>query len=167
MSCLGVHFSLSSEEVGNICAIQDESDRLDYVKEVIEEEYFRNHPDRKAESDKAWDAMHRALADGTLAWHNGAYPLNHVVLGGERLYTGSDYIMVLETPDEVRDVAVVLPEMTEAEFRRRYFAIDPDKYGFPLSQQDFEYTWEYFQSVREFWLRAASENRYVLFTADQ
>ena len=62
---------------------------------------------------------------------------------------------------------MALPAITEAEFRRRYFAIDADSYGFPLSEQDFGCTWEYFQSVRELYKRAASEGRYVLFTADQ
>ena len=145
----------------------DEQARVDYVHEVIEDEYFADRPDRKAESDKAWDAMHRVLSDGELTWDGGDYPLNHVVLGGELLYTDDDFIMVLKTPDEVRDVATVLPTVTEAEFRRRYFTIDPDSYGFALHEQDFGYTWSWFESVREFWLRAASEGRYVLFTADQ
>ena len=167
MGCLGVHFSLSAEEVGRLRAIGDESARVDYVYEVIEPEYFANQPERKAECDKAWDAMHRTLSDGELSGDGGNYPLNHVVLGGERLYSQSDFVMVLKTPDQVRDVAAALPGLTEAEFRRRYFAIDPDSYGLAPSEEDFAYTWDYFQGVREFWMRAASEGRHVLFTADQ
>src|SRR5262245_61234148 len=83
------------------------------------------HPDRAGESDKAWDAMHRALSDGELTWDGGEYPINDVVLGGKLLYTGDDFILVLNTPEQARDVAAVLPDITEAEFRRRYFAIDP------------------------------------------
>ncbi len=167
MGCLGVHFSLSSEEVQRIRAIDDQSTRVNYIHETIEEEYFANHPERKAESDKAWDAMHRALSDGELTWDGGDYPLNHVVLGGELLYTGSEFIMVLKTPEQVRDVATALPGITEAEFRRRYFAINPESYEFPLGEEDCGYTWSWFQGVRDFWLRAAVEGRYVLFTADQ
>ena len=40
-------------------------------------------------------------------------------------------------------------------------------YGFPLTDEDFEYTWNWFNGTREFWKLAAQENRYVLFTADQ
>ena len=167
MGCLGVHFSLSPEEVRQIRAIDDESERVDYVHEIIEEEYFVNQPERKAESDKSWDAMHRTLSEGELTWEGGNYPLNHVVLGGELLYTDSDFIMVLKTPDQVRDVATDLPGVTEAEFRRRYFEIDPDSYGFPLSEEDFGYTWGWFEGVRDFWLRAASDGHSVLFSADQ
>ena len=43
----------------------------------------------------------------------------------------------------------------------------PASYGAPLSEADFAYTWEWFQSAHDFWLRAAEEGRYVLFTADQ
>lgn len=167
MGCLGVHFSLSAEEVEQIRGIEDESDRVQYVSDVIEDKYFADEPTRYAESDKAWDAMHRALADGELSWDGGEYPLNHVVLGGELLYHGSDYIMVLKTPNEVRDVAAALPGVTEAEFRRWYFAIDPKSYSFPVDEEGLDYTWQWFQEVRKFWLRAASEGRYVLFTADQ
>ena len=76
-----------------------------------------------------------------------------MVLGGELLYTDSDFIMVLKTPEQVRDVATALPGVTEAEFRRRYFGINPDSYGFPLSEEDFGYTWGWFQGVRDFSLR--------------
>lgn len=167
MSCLGVHFSLSLEEVQRIRAIEDESARVDFVHEVIEEEYFARQPHRKAESDKAWDAMHRALSDGELSWDGGEYPLNHVVLGGELLYSGSDFIMVLKSPKQVRDVAAALPGVTEDRFRLRYFGINPNSYDGPLNEDDFAYTWDLFQGIREFWMTVASEGRHVLFTADQ
>lgn len=166
MSCLGVHFSLSEDDVLALQKVP-ECERVDYVHEELEEEYFSEHPERIAESDKAWDAMHRALADGKLSWDGGDYPLNHVVLGGEPLYTDPDFIMSLKSPKQVREVAAALPAVTEEEFRRRYFAMDAVSYGTPLSEQDFAYTWEWFQGVREFWLRAAEEGRFVLFTADQ
>src|SRR5262245_47219430 len=124
MACRGVHFSLSKDEIEQLRAISEETARVAYLLNVIEEEYFANQPERKAESDKAWDAMHRTLSDGELSWDGGDYPLNHVVLGGELLYTESDFIMVLKTPDQVRDVAELLPTVTEREFRRRYFQID-------------------------------------------
>src|SRR5690242_7257403 len=106
MACLGVHFSLAADEVDRLRAVPEQQ-RVDYVHETIEEDYFSDHREHLAESDKAWDAMHRVLADGQLSWDGGEYPLNHVVLGGERLYDGQDFIMVLKTPEQVRDVARV------------------------------------------------------------
>ena len=167
MGCLGVHFALTAKEAAHLRSLGDEQARLDHLQEGIEETYFNDHPDLKAESDKAWDAKHRTLADGQLTWDGGEYPLNHVVLAGELLYTDSDYIMSLKTPQQVRDIAAALSAITEAEFRGRYFAIDARSYSTPLSEEDFQYTWDWFQSVRDLYTRAAKEGRFVLFTADQ
>jgi hypothetical protein len=167
MSCLGVHFALTEEEADHLRSIEDEQERVDHLQEVIETTYFEKHPELKAESDKSWDAMHRALADGELSWDGGDYPLNHTVLAGELLYTESDYIISLKNPEQVRDIAAALPAIAEEDFRRRYFAIEPKSYGTPLSDEDFRYTWDWFQGVRDLYARAAKEGRYVLFTADQ
>jgi len=167
VACRGVHFALKEDEVVALRSILDERDRVSYLAEVIEENYFANHPGLVAESDKAWDAIHRVLADGELTWDGGEYPLNHVVLAGELLCTGDDYIMSLKTPQQVRDITAALPGITETGFRERYFAIDPASYGMDISEDDFCYTWEWLQPVRDLYARAAVEGRYVLFTADQ
>ena len=65
-----------------------------------------------------------------MTWDGGEYPLNHVVLAGELLYGETDYLMSLKAPQQVRDIAAALLAITEAEFRRRYFAIDAKSYGF-------------------------------------
>ena len=167
MSCLGVHFALTEKEVTHLRSMEDEQDRLEHLQEVIEERYLNHDKEFAAESDKSWDAMHRALGDGQLSWDGGDYPLNHTVLGGELLYTDSDYIMSLKTPEQVRDIAAALSGITEADFRRRYNAIHAKSYSFPLSDEDFGYTWEWFQGVRDLYIRAAQAGRFVLFTADQ
>lgn len=167
MSCLGVHYALTAEEVARLRACDDDSERLEYLQESIEEDYFAHHPDLLAESDKSWDAMHRALGDGQLSYTSGPDPLRLTVLGGERLYFEEDYLMSLKTPAEVKSVARALLPITEADFRRRYDAIDPDVYGFPKSDDDFSYTWEWLRGVRDFYQRAAALDCYVLFTADQ
>lgn len=167
MSCRGVHFALTEDDVAAIRMLEDEQQRLTYLQEEVEEKYCADPMTYAAESDKAWDAMHRALADGELTWDGGDYPLNHAVLAGELLYTQSDYIMSLKTPQQVRDVAAGLAGLSEGDFRKRYNAIDSTNYGQDLTDEDFDYTWDWFQNVRQLFQRAASEGRYVLFTADQ
>lgn len=167
MACRGVHFAITAEEADHLRNLADEQDRLDFLQQTIEEEYFERSPEWKAESDKAWDAMHRLLAAGELTWDGGSYPLNHTVLAGELLYTESDYIMSLKRPDQVRDIAAALARIDEREFRHRYFSIPSASYEMQLSDEDHEYTWEWFQEVRELFSRAAEAGRYVLFTADQ
>lgn len=167
MSCLGVHFALTDEDANKLRALGTDDARLDFVTGDIEPRYWQDGKAHVAESDKAWDAMHRTLADGELTWEGGAYPLNHAVLGGERLYTGDDYIMILKTPPQVRDIAAALGALTEQDFRRRYDAIDEDSYDGEKNDEDFAYTWEWFQNVRTLYRKAAQEGRHVLFTADQ
>ena len=167
MSCLGVHFALTDSEIKKLKSILDEQDRLDYLKEVLEEKYFDGEKKYAGESDKAWDAMHRTLSDGELTWDGGEYPLNHVVLAGELLYTGDDYIMSLKNPSQVKEIAKAIEKISEGDFRKKYFKINPEGYGFELTEDDFEYTWDWFQNVRKLYERAWLENRYVLFTADQ
>jgi len=167
MGCLGVHFALTENEVEQLRALDDEQARLELLQEEIEENYFSGDKKYVAESDKAWDAMHRTLADGKLSWDGGKYPLNHTVLAGELLYTESDFIMSLKNPQQVKDVANALASVSQDVFRAGYFKINPKVYGAPVTEEDFGYTWEWFQNVRDLYQRAASEGRYVLFTADQ
>jgi len=167
MSCLGVHFALSETEVNRILSMDDEQDRLEYITEEIEEQYLEGEKQFAAESDKAWDAMHRTLADGELTWDGDTYPLNHTVLAGKLIYTDDDYIMSLKLPDQVKDINKALKPITKDEFRQKYFNIDPESYGMELTDEDFEYTWDWFQNVRQLYGVAAQNDRHVLFTADQ
>jgi hypothetical protein len=158
---------LSEQEVQTLRSFEDDRDHLDFLQSEIETKYFNEHKDRIAESDKAWDAMHRALGDGDLSWTTGPYPLRLAVIGGELIYAGDDYIMSLKTPAEVKDVAKAVVTITEDEFRQKYDAVDPDRYGFQKSEDDFGYTWDWFAGVVAFYQQAAAEDRWVLFTADQ
>jgi hypothetical protein len=161
-----VHFSLDADQVAALKAV-DEDERVDYVQETFEEELWSADAFRAQETDKAWDAIHRSLTDGALGWDNGSYPLNHVILGGELLYEEDDYILSLKSPEQVRAIAAALPAVTKEKLRAGYDAIDPGNYGMPLSDDDFEYTWESFQGLVEFYARAAAAGLSVLFTVDQ
>jgi hypothetical protein len=167
MSCLGVHFALTDSEVVKLKSMPDEQDRLEYLTEEIEEQYLDGDKQFAAESDKSWDAMHRVLSDGQLTWEGGEYPLNHVVLAGELLYTDDDYIMSLKTPSQVKDIANAIRLISVEDFRTRYFNLNSDDYGLELTDEDFEYTWEWFQNVQQLYERASADDRFVLFTADQ
>lgn len=167
MACLGVHFALAPDDAARLLALPDDASRLDFVQEQIEERYLEDPGTYAAESDKAWDAMHRALADGLLGYEGGDYPLSHVVLGGRSLYEDDDYILSFKTPEQVRDVAAAAEAVTREALRTRYDVIDPEAYGFELSDEDFDYTWDWFENVRALYRIAASEGRAMLFTADQ
>ena len=167
MSCLGVLFSLEEKEVNKLKSFKSDDDRLDYLQQEIEAIYFEDFPERVAELDKSWDAIHRSLTDGKLGYTNGSFPLNHVILGGEIIYFGKDYIMTLKTPGQVKQISLEIDKISEEILKTGYYSIDEQDYGFPLSEDDFEYTWTWLDGSKEFWKLAAAENRFVLFTADQ
>lgn len=159
----GVHFALTRADEDRVLTAADDEALMEVVED-IEERWERGFV---AETDKAWDAIHRCLTGGALAFDGGTYPLNRAVLGGRQLYDGDDYIVCYVPADEVRDVAAALEPLGEAWLRSRYFALDPGDYGAEHSDEDFEYTWDNFIGMRDFFVEAAGRGRAVLFTVDQ
>ncbi|MFH6993206.1 YfbM family protein [Flavobacterium sp. FlaQc-48] len=167
MSCLGVLFSIDEKTVFKLKSFKSDKDRLQFLQEEIEEELMSNHPERFSEFDKSWNALHRSLTDGKFDWTNGTFPLNHVIMGGEQIYHEDDYIMSLKNPEQVNQIAEAIITVTEEQLRTAYYNIDSDEYVFKLTNEYFEYTWTWFQNSLEFWKKAATEKRYVLFAVNQ
>ncbi|MCC5918633.1 MAG: YfbM family protein [Cryomorphaceae bacterium] len=169
MACLGVLFSLDEKTVLKLISFKSDEDRLEFLQEDIEEAMMVNEPERFAELDNAWDGLHRSLTDGKFEWENGTFPLNHVILGGQKIYQKDDYIMSLKTPKQVIKIAEAIEGISKKDLRNGYNQIpsDDEVYAAFLSEEDFEYTWTWFKNSLEFWKKAASEKRFVLFTADQ
>lgn len=165
MACRGVLFAITQEEAQRLRAARgNDVSVLSIVQDEIEDAWDQAH---LCETDKAWDAIHRCLGDGTLAAGDG--PLSLCILGGEQLHEGDDYIVSLLTPDQVARVANALRPLDKPWLRQRYFKIDPADYGAPgqLNEEDFEYTWENLNDVRQFYEKAAADDRWTIFTVDQ
>ncbi len=165
MACRGVLFAITQEEAQRLQAARgNDASVLSIVQDEIEEAWDEAH---LCQTDKAWDAIHRCLGDGTLA--SGKGPLSLCILGGEQLHESDSYIVSLLAPEQVKAVAKALRSLDKEWFRARYFNISPAEYTGPggLSEEDFEYSWDYFEGVREFYQKAAAENRWSIFTVDQ
>ncbi|MBO0766566.1 MAG: YfbM family protein [Hyphomicrobiaceae bacterium] len=165
MTQRGVHFALRAEEERRLLACPVE-ERPSLISDDIEETYFEEAEDWTCETDMAWEAIHRAFNWGDLDYEYRS-PLHGVILGGERLYFGDDYIISLKHSERVREIAAALKTVSKEGFRPLYFGIDPVKYGFPLTEEDFEYSWGWLQDLGPFYLRAAEAGRSVVFTTDQ
>jgi hypothetical protein len=161
MANRGVHFALTDDQSQALLAAKNDNELMSVI-EMIEEEW---NDEYLAECDKAWDAIHRCLTDGNLFYESGRYPLNHCICGGQQLYMGEDYTICFISVPQVKDVATAIILITENWFRERYFAIPVDDYGM-LSEDDFQYTWEWFQEIRKLYKKASTENRAVIFTVD-
>ncbi len=163
MTARGVHFALTAEDEARLVDEPDADD--DHLIDVLGEIEERWNRDWLVETDKAWDAIHRCLTDGTL--HYGHGPLEKCILGTGYIYEGNDYIVNFLDADEVKEVAEAIKDIDREWMRAKYNAIDPADYGQPLSEEDFEYTWESFVELRTFFHKAAKHNRAVVFSADQ
>jgi hypothetical protein len=161
MACRGVHFALTPEEEARLVDGPHDDDEL---MEAIAE--IENRWDREwlMETDKAWDAIHRCLTDGSLQY--GRTPFHKCILGSDNLYEGDDYLVNYLEPDEVKEVAEAIKGIDKEWMRRKYDAIDPDDYDGELSDEDFEYTWSNFLDVQAFYQKAAKHDRAVVFTVD-
>lgn len=163
MACRGVHFAIDRTEAERLLTAPSDEAVLAIVQDEIEERWDEEW---LYQTDKAWDAIHRCLTDGKLSCDGGAYPLKLAVLGGEQLHEGEDYIVSLVDPEKTSEVARELRRIDRQWLKGRYDALDEDLYGVPKSEEDWEYTWEYFSGLPSFFQRAAEAGRYVLFSVD-
>ena len=171
MGRLGIHLALNEEQAAAFLHAADD-EALSELLEELEEDEESDQPG--VPTDKAWDAIHRCLSDGTLGYGAGPYPLNLAVLGGRQLYKGDNWIMAYVSPEEVRDVAAALSGIDQRDLWERYDRMDWDDYACPVDaagkprvEEDFQYTWSNFCAMRDFYAEAARQGLSVLFTADQ
>jgi hypothetical protein len=163
MGQLGVHFALDESQRDLLLAASTDDEVMAAVG-VFEQSWDKDHV---GESDKAWDAIHRCLTDGSLDDEAGEFPLSYVILGGKHLYEGEDYIVCFVSADEVKSVAKALLPITRETMKNWYFTLlDKDDYEGEIGDQDFAYTWDWFENVRELYLRASITGRSVIFTVD-
>jgi len=164
MGCLGVHFAITADLAQKLVGAEDDEELVNLVQEEIEGPWDE---ERLFETDKAWDALHRCLSDGTLNVGGGSPPLSMSFFGGQVLNEEPDYFVVLVQPEEVRQVAEALTSVTREWLRERYETLPFPDYQGEKSDEDFDYTWGQFEGLPEFFARAAEEGRHVIFTVDQ
>lgn len=164
MACRGVHFAITDDDLTAI-RHADSDEAVIAVIEAVEERWEKGSG-FICETDKAWDAIHRCLTDGRLDFEGGSEPLRLCVLGGEQLYQGDEYIVSLVVHDRLRPVADALASITPQFIGEHYWAL-PDDYTHPKSNEDCQYTWDWFSDLPAFFDCAQKAGRHVLFTVDQ
>jgi hypothetical protein len=163
MAGRGVHFAITPAQEKQLLAAKSDRKLMGLVGK-IEEAWEKPFV---CETDKAWDAIHRCLTDGSLLYVSGAYPLNHCICGGRQLFRGRSYTVSYVSAPQVKEVVSALARITRAWMRKRYDQLDPEEYDeVEMGDEDFSYTWENFLDLRRFYKAAAEARRAVIFTVD-
>ena len=118
------------------------------------------------QTDKAWDAIHRCLTYGRLGF-DAHSPAHRCILGGRQMCSRDDQIVSYVTREEVAEIAAAIAPVDEDTLRSRYFRISEADYGVLVTEEDFGYTWEWFDQLKDFYARAAAAGRPVVFSVDQ
>ncbi|MCL2535027.1 MAG: YfbM family protein [Nocardiaceae bacterium] len=163
MTARAVLFALNAYDTERLLACGDDGERSGLVGEVEE----RWEEDHLCELDKAWDAMHRCLTDGDLAFDNGEFPLSHVVLGGVPLHEDDDYLICYVTAEQVPEVAAALDPLDGQWLRDRFATLTFDDYEGAGDADDIAYTVAFLDDLKDFYRTAARNGRAVIFTVDQ
>ncbi len=170
MSCRGVYFALTEDDANKLISADGDTVVREIIQEDIEMRWDKNW---LQETDKAWDAMHRCLTDGSLVC-KGKSIMEKCVLGAKQLHRGDEYIVSFLEPSEVKDVSEALKSIKQDWFREKYFGLkkkflwfDLTQYDGPINEEDFAYTWSYFEETREFFDKASRNDRFVIFEVDQ
>jgi Domain of unknown function (DUF1877) len=171
MACRGWYTGLLPVEVDALLTASDVQDRI----ELLNSFYLEADQDgRILLVDKSWDAMHRVLSGGWLDFEHGDEVLRACVIGGRRLSDRNTWIMSYVEPNLVQRVSEAIADLTREWFQSLYFGLHknpPGRYVFryeaDLDEQDFEYTWDYFTMVRDYYQRMAERGLASVFAADQ
>mgnify|MGYP003341493310 CR=1 FL=1 len=162
---LGVHFAVDDDTLSALegAAKAGDDEEVLALVDDLEDEWDEAWT---KESDRAWDAIHRVLTDGTLKPGQG--PLAPLILGGRSLLKDEgEHHCRLATKAQVKAAAKALEAFTEDEFRARFQKLKAkgSDYEGDGDADDLDYTWDWFLEVRELFFQASQEGRAVLFTA--
>lgn len=173
MSCLGVHFALTDEQLSGLLQAPDDDARRMFMEQNIEVGEFPG--EWAVETDKAWDAIHRALTgfpanveyftEENLPLY-GNEVLRLCIMGGRQIYEGGDYIMMVIDADKVAGVSAALNAIDAAQFAERFRRHCIGAYP-EYCEEEIEYYVHWFEGLKPFFARAAAAGRAVIFTADQ
>src|SRR5689334_788635 len=111
MPCRGIFYALTDEQEVALMATRDDAQVRDFLEDLQMGDWDGEPLD--CETDKAWDAMHRCLSDGTLGCGRRLSPLDMAVLGGCHHHQGDNYIVAHLRAPEVIEVASALEAVDE------------------------------------------------------
>lgn len=157
MAGRGVHFAITEEEADELFAADEPMDVVERIERQIS-------PEWRFETRTAWHAVHRCLTNGRLEFDDT--PAHRAVLGDADISGSSRFTVSIVSPDEVRQVAAALRDVSKETMLDRYYRIDSAEYaafGVEKSYDDFEDTWSLFRGLRALFAKVATTDRWMTF----
>jgi hypothetical protein len=166
MSRRGTFYAITHDEAERLMSLVGNDAEL--AKEALELYSFeRQRAHFITPVDKTWDPIHRCLTDGTVrGLGSGTTAHAWCVLGGKSLHGGDGLIVCYVAPEQVPEVAKALDDVEIQWFVNRFSNLPSTGYSGPITNEEFQFVWEYFTSVRNLYSKAAEANRAVVFVAD-
>ena len=163
MAGRGVLFAIGDADVSALLEADGHDAVVKYVKTTIQERWEKGFV---SETDKAWYAIHLCVAGGSSLDESDS-PESRCIFGTATLTTEDDRTVAYTPADQVPETAAALAAIDAEGLRAQYDLIDPETYAWAdLSDDDFKYTWVYFEAARTLWQTAADSGRSVIFTVD-
>lgn len=148
-----VVFSLSDQQSQQFLAAPNDRE-LRLLAEELEECWERQH---LVELDKAWDAIERCLT---------ILGVGRPFSDAKQLHRGRDCVLALLSPTDLGSMQPKLTNVSRGGFREAFSQMLSGDYEGPGDEDDLEYSWSYFQALRQFYHRADSEGRSTLFSVN-
>lgn len=167
MGVRSVHYALDAAQLARVLSALDKNlplfgeTRRETLGAVLSD--VEDSSDRAwfCDTDKAWDAMHRVLGDGTFEPSENPTALQKVIFGGREIAPNSAFLVM---PSETPEVATAMEGVTREWFFKRFDTLltTTDYFG-PGDAEDRDYTWRWLEILRDFFRRTATAGRAVVF----
>ena len=159
--------------LGKYVAVTEDTARSFIYGKTSVDDYFMANYDRVMSVDEAWHGIYFTLTGDDGKKPSDSILANAVPISGSGVCIGADGTdnpPVLLSADDVRDTAVALARISDAEFSRRFnfndmlnLSIYPLG-GFEDNEEQFcEFLLKNFTRLRSFFSDAAKQNRTVVF----
>ena len=160
--------------IGNLLRVS-ESELEEYLNDstlleqrVYPEEYKENSD--LLDLDKSWESIYYLLTGCTSSdFENAKPPLSLILFNGKLIDENQDMgygPATYASPDEVKEIASALPEIERGNLRFKFESLkskDAELYPFnPDSEDMFDYVFEYYSKMKEFYNLAAEKDQAVI-----
>jgi hypothetical protein len=167
MSLMGVHFAVTDSDFRALRSRKGDAERIAFFNAVIEPAYEQNFG---TDYDKAWPLIHSALqrsnpcSDYLERATRG--PASWAILGEEDIALTDDAMITHVSPSGATRALQYLQALSADDIRSNLIRLIKDHGCAKLSDDDANYAADWYPRLQDFYSKATSARRHVIFSAD-